>query len=114
MINLYVDDIRTCPEGFVIARTYVESIKLLEKEKINILSLDHDLGIVNGEEKNGYDIVKYMCEKGISPKYIYIHTDNVVGRQNMYETLLSAQRRGFINDSIKIYSYGCVPNVYKE
>ncbi len=31
---------------------------------------------------------------GTSKMKIYIHTDNVVGRENMYQTLLGAQRRG--------------------
>nr|WP_242865068.1 cyclic-phosphate processing receiver domain-containing protein [Clostridium botulinum] len=44
-INLYVDDIRRCPDGFVVARNYDEAIQLLKTSAINILSLDHDLGI---------------------------------------------------------------------
>lgn len=111
MINLYVDDIRRYPDGFVIARNYDEAIKLLNNNEINILSLDHDLGIdENGIEKNGYDIVKYICEHGISPKKIYIHTDNVVGRDNMYYTLTGAKNRGFIKSYTEIYRHGYVEN----
>lgn len=111
MINLYVDDIRKCPDGFIIARNYDEAIELLNNNEIKILSLDHDLGIYeNGVEKNGYDIVKYICEQGISPKQIYIHTDNVVGRDNMYHTLIGARSRGFIKANTEIYRYGCVEN----
>lgn len=110
-INLYVDDIRRCPNGFVVAMNYGEAIELLKNNEINILSLDHDLGIDNnGVEKNGYDIVKYICEYGISPKKIYIHTDNVVGRDNMYYTLIGARNRGFINCNTEIYRYGYVEN----
>lgn len=114
MINLYIDDLRIVPENFVVARTYLEAIKILKKEEINILSLDHDLGIIDGEDKTGYDIVKFMCENGISPNYIYIHTDNVVGRKNMYETLLSAKKHGIIDEKTKIYNYACVPNFYED
>lgn len=110
-INLYVDDIRKCPDGFVVARNYDEAIELLNNNTINILSLDHDLGIdEQGVEKNGYDIVKYICEHGISPKKIYIHTDNVVGRYNMYHTLIGARSRGFIESGTEIYSHGYVEN----
>ncbi len=28
-INLYVDDLRDCPDGFVVARTYYEAIHIL-------------------------------------------------------------------------------------
>ena len=110
-INLYVDDIRRCPDGFVVARNYDEAIELLNNNTINILSLDHDLGIdERGVEKNGYDIVKYICEHGISPKKIYIHTDNVVGRDNMYCTLIGARNRGFIESGTDIYRHGYVKN----
>lgn len=111
LVNLYVDDLRKCPDDFIVARSYYEAIDALKTYKINILSLDHDLGLdEDGREKNGYDIVKYMCENGISPKKIYIHTDNVVGRNNMYYTLLGARERGFIEESVKIYNYGYTEN----
>lgn len=45
-INLYVDDLRDCPEGFVVARTYKEAIHILESNSVGILTLDHDLGEV--------------------------------------------------------------------
>ncbi|MFT8351138.1 cyclic-phosphate processing receiver domain-containing protein [Clostridium saccharoperbutylacetonicum] len=111
LVNLYVDDLRKCPDGFIVARSYYEAIGALKTYKINILSLDHDLGLdEDGSEKNGYDIVKYMCENGISPKKIYIHTDNVVGRNNTYHTLLGARERGFIEESVEIYNYGYTEN----
>lgn len=89
-INLYLDDLRDCPEGFIIARTVDKAIYYLENFQIEILSLDHDLGI---DEKGnllptGYDLVKYICEKGLKAEKIYLHTDNSVGRENMYYTLL--------------------------
>lgn len=110
-INLYIDDLRRCPDGFIVARNYNEAINIINNNQINILSLDHDLGIdENGIEKNGYDIVKYLCENGINPKKIYIHTDNVVGRDNMYHTLIGARKRGFIKESVDIYVYGYTEN----
>lgn len=111
LVNLYVDDLRKCPNGFIVARNYNEAIELLNSNEVNILSLDHDLGIYdNGVEKNGYDIVKYMCENGISPRKIYIHTDNVVGRDNMYYTLKGAKERGFLKDYVEVYIYGYTEN----
>ncbi|WP_325048962.1 cyclic-phosphate processing receiver domain-containing protein [Peribacillus saganii] len=65
-INLYVDDLRDCPNGFIIARNTEQAIHYIETYRINILSLDHDLG----EDKDGnilptgYDLVKYFCEQG--------------------------------------------------
>ncbi|MCP8971029.1 cyclic-phosphate processing receiver domain-containing protein [Ectobacillus ponti] len=113
-INLYVDDLRDCPEGFTIARTVEEAIHYLENYRVHILSLDHDLG--EDEAHNllptGYDLVKYICERGLRADQIYLHTDNGVGRENMFETLKGAQRRGFIEDDIEIYHYSITPNRY--
>lgn len=111
-INVYLDDLRLCPEGFKIARTYEDAIDLIKNNKVGILSLDHDLGEDKDGNllKSGYDLVKYICEYGCDIEKIYIHTDNVVGRENMYKTLLSARDRGFISKDIGIYYYPIVPN----
>ena len=114
-INIYLDDLRICPEGFVIARTYEEAVSLLENNKVGILSLDHDLGEdASGDiRKSGYDLVKYICENDCDIEEIYIHTDNSVGRANMLETLKAAIRRGFITRDIKLHHYPLVPNRYE-
>lgn len=116
-INLYLDDLRDIPKGFVGARTVGDAIELISKNKVHILSLDHDLGMNDkGElEKTGYDFVKWICERGIRPaNKIYIHTDNIVGKENMYETLKAACRRGFIDKDIEIYPYPIVKNRYSR
>lgn len=114
-LNVYLDDLRKCPEGFVIARTMEEALTYCRQYPVHIVSLDHDLGEENGQLlPTGYDFVKAFCEEGLFVDVIYIHTDNPVGRANMYETLLAAQRRGFISENIKIYHYGCVPNIYED
>ncbi len=114
MINVYLDDLRDCPEGFTLARTFEDAVKLFENNEVNILTLDHDLGedAEGIEIKNGYDFVKYFCEHGLRANKIYHHTDNPVGRRNMYETLLAAQRRGFIKKDIEIYYYPITVNKY--
>lgn len=114
MINLYVDDLRDCPEGYTIARTVEQALHYLRNEKINILSLDHDLGEDSQQNllSTGYDLVKIICEEGLRVNKIYLHTDNPVGRQNMYETLKGAQRRGFIDSDIEIYHYSITENKY--
>ncbi|MEK4081572.1 cyclic-phosphate processing receiver domain-containing protein [Solibacillus sp. FSL K6-1126] len=115
-INLYVDDLRDCPNGFVVARTFQEAIHLIENHEVEILSLDHDLGedLHGNLLPTGYDLVKYICEKGLRANKIYIHTDNPVGRENMYQTLHGAKRRGFIDSDIEIYHYPITENKYTE
>ncbi|WP_235960531.1 cyclic-phosphate processing receiver domain-containing protein [Paenibacillus silvestris] len=113
-INLFVDDLRDCPVGFTLARNFEQAIEILRMNTIDILTLDHDLGEdEHGKElPNGYDLVKYFCEHGLRVNRIYLHTDNPVGRNNMYETLLAAQRRGFIASDIEIYHYPITENKY--
>jgi len=106
-INLYVDDLRKCPSNFILAKNIEVAKKLFKDYDIDILSLDHDLG----EDENkvilqtGYDLVKYICENNISIKEVFIHTANPVGRDNMYCTLIGAQKRGFINKNMVIHNY---------
>ncbi|WP_374187416.1 cyclic-phosphate processing receiver domain-containing protein [Priestia aryabhattai] len=113
-INLYLDDLRDCPADFEVARSYDEAIERFNTHTIHILSLDHDLGEDENQQllPTGYDFVKYMCEHGLRADKIYIHTDNGVGRENMYQTLLAAQRRGFIDEDIEIYHYSITVNKY--
>lgn len=115
-INLYVDDLRDCPEGFVLARNVEEAIYYLENYKVHILSLDHDLGEDKGGNllPTGYDLVKIICEKGYHANKIYLHTDNGVGRENMFHTLKGAKRRGFIDQDIEIFHYSITQNKYSE
>ena len=87
-MNVYLDDIRKCPDNFILARTKDECINLIKNNKINIISLDHDLG---ESMETGYDVAKFIVEYGfennIWPNEIYFHTDNPVGRKNMFQLL---------------------------
>lgn len=90
-ISLYVDDIRECPDGYILARDHNTACYFLRYNKVDKLSLDHDLG---NNSKSGYDICEWLCyeyyENGLNyfPEKIYFHTANPVGKQNMYELLL--------------------------
>ena len=90
MINVFLDDCREQPDNFILARDTTECRWLLLNNKVNILSLDHDLGDIN--EETGYDLCKWLVTIGndnpnIYPKQIYLHTANGVGRDNMYQLL---------------------------
>ena len=115
-INLYVDDLRDCPEGYIIARNMEEAIYYLKNNNVHILSLDHDLGEDDFGKllPTGYDLVKYICENGLRADKISLHTDNGVGRENMFQTLKGAQKRGIIDSDIEIYHYSITVNKYTE
>ena len=42
-MKLFIDDIRKCPEGWIVARTVTEAIRLLDLNIVDEVSLDHDI-----------------------------------------------------------------------
>lgn len=89
-VKIFLDDVRPCPEGWLLAKTADECIELLAKYSgyVEALSLDHDLG----EEENGtgYDVVKwiesnvaYNSDVFVPPSVITVHSANPVGIKNM-------------------------------
>jgi hypothetical protein len=82
--KLFVDDVRPCPTGWVLARNYDEACRYLATNNCDMISLDHDLG----EVKTGVDIVYFMVDNAHYPKRVTLHTANPVGRKNMFQTLL--------------------------
>ena len=85
MIKVYLDDLRTPPDGWVLVKTAQEAIDLLITNDVEEISLDHDLG----EEENGtgYDVItwleKEVYENNFIPPVIHIHTANPVARERM-------------------------------
>jgi hypothetical protein len=94
-INLFLDDLRPCPEGFMLARNVKEAMYYMKNYHINILSLDHDLG---ENEPTGYDFTIWMVGYGMWADKIYLHTSNPVGRANMYQLL-----DRYKPDNVKLY-----------
>jgi len=93
-IKLYVDDERPCPDGWVLARTYVAAIAHIDGRRVGVISLDHDLG----EDKTGYDIVCYIermvhDDSGYHPPIMRVHSANPVGRANIERVIVAINRR---------------------
>lgn len=82
-LNLFLDDLRKCQEGFALARNYDECILMLSECEVNVLSLDYHLG----EERSGYDVAKWIVENNRWPLEIRFHTSDPVGRSNMRQLL---------------------------
>lgn len=91
-MKVYLDDVRQAPEGWVLVKTPKEMIDLISKNKVDIISLDHDLG----DDKNigtGYDVLLYIEEALYTNKEdiflpfgvpkILLHTANPVARKRM-------------------------------
>jgi len=87
MINIYLDDIRSCPRGFVVARSAEECLLLLGASEVDILSLDFELGY---GEPNGLTVVHGIIASGKYPKHIYVHSSSMMGRAQMVRDLRAA------------------------
>jgi NAD+-processing family protein with receiver domain len=90
-VKLYVDDLRRCPEGWTLARTNTEAIRLLASGFVEEISIDHDICVLNfntisepvrrrlaiGEE-TFMPIIYYIAlmKPEDRPKKITIHTAN--------------------------------------
>jgi hypothetical protein len=84
-IQIWLDDERRAPFGMVQTNTAEDTIELLKKCKVSVLSLDHDLG---ENRKTGYSVLTWMEQqvattKYVPPTHIYVHSANPVGRKKM-------------------------------
>jgi len=79
-MNLWLDDKRPPPEGWTLARTYVEAITLLHTGWVVRASLDYDLI----PPDKGIDVVNWMIQNQIWPKEKpAIHSANPIGAARM-------------------------------
>lgn len=85
-MKIFLDDIRTCPEGWTLAKTAHEAIQLLAANKVEQISLDHDLGEdCNG---NGNDVLVWIEEKvfldpSYDPPAMKVHSANPVAQSKI-------------------------------
>lgn len=111
-MNIFVDDLRKCPEGYVLFRTAEEFLSFLKNSinvEINILTLDHDLGV---NVMDGYELTKnlYYHFPNIHIEEIRFHTDNFTGFRNMYLYMKNAlENKAFSNlKKVSPYQYDVI------
>jgi hypothetical protein len=104
-MKVYVDDLRRCPDGWTLARTNTEAIRLLASGYVAEISIDHDICVPNmgnisepvrrrlqiGQE-TFMPIVFYIIamKPEDRPKKIIIHTANKVAGERMVAMLQDA------------------------
>ncbi len=109
-MKLFVDDLRVAPQGWVLARTITEAIRILATQKVEEVSLDHDIAYQNerGEftgkcSAENYSSVAWfireMAKEG-RPRKVWVHTANPNGADAIFYIL-----RGRVDDLIRDYSY---------
>lgn len=92
-LKLYVDDVRQVPTGWHLARTITQAIRILATFRVEVISLDHDIGYLNEDgtisEETFEAVVWYLklMPENIRPR-IEIHSDNPYAR-NKYKGILN-------------------------
>lgn len=86
-VNVYLDDVRQIPQGFVGARTAEECVAIVREYEVGILSLDFELGF---EQPNGLAAVNGIIVSGRFPQEVFVHSSSLSGRAMMVKALREA------------------------
>ena len=104
-MKLYVDDLRKCPEGWTLARTNTEAIRLLATGYVEEISIDHDICVPNVQfvnevvrkrlaigEETFQPVAYYLATmpESMRPSTINFHTANPEGAAKMKSILDAA------------------------
>ena len=86
-MKIWLDDLRTAPQGYNTAKSVNEAIKLIENAEknsieIEMIDLDHDLGDYASDGGDAIKLLDWLVERETFYP-IEIHTANPVGRANM-------------------------------
>lgn len=100
-MKVWLDDRRPPypdPETWIWVKTPTEAIELLRTGDVTELSLDHDLGLWEGErELTGYDVVTWIeqavaAEDFVPPAEIRVHSANASAAPKMERGIESIRR----------------------
>jgi len=95
-LKVFLDDERTPPAGWTLVRWPEEAIELLQTGRVEVLSLDHDLGD-EGDVRTGYTVLLWLEEavatRGfVPPAEIQVHSANSSAREKMLRAIQSIRR----------------------
>ncbi len=96
-IKLWVDDIRVAPQGWILARTITEAIRMLALLRVDEISLDHDIAYFDERGswsgKNSAEnftsvawFIRFLPE-GSRPHTVWLHTSNPDGANTLQNIL---------------------------
>ena len=75
---------RPAPEGWTWVETVGDVIELLKNGEVDAVSLDNDLGL---NQREGFNVVKWMEENDVWPDLVCVHTNNAVAAAYMRDVL---------------------------
>ena len=82
-LKLYVDDLRTPPPGWRLARTVADALAILTAETFEEVSLDYMIG--DGEGGNFLPVARFIAElpEAKRPRRVRLHTSSAAGADQM-------------------------------
>ncbi len=88
---------RPAPDGWVWCKTPHEVIELLSAGGVELVSLDHDVSVFEGErELTGYDVLLWVEEQvataGFVPPEIRVHSANSSAHARMLKAVDAIER----------------------
>ena len=93
-MQVFLDDMRPTPEGWVRVYWPDEAITLLKSGQVEAISLDHDLG--DDARGTGYDVIVWIEEAvalhAFNPPKIFIHSANLSARSRMLAGISAIER----------------------
>jgi hypothetical protein len=102
-MNVYMDDQRSCPYGYVLATTVESALQIVRDNEVNIISLDYNMG---WRQKSGLDFVEAFCNEGLYVHEIHLHTNDVIGMHQMKKSIERGKENGEINPYIALKYVG--------
>ncbi|MGN5648121.1 cyclic-phosphate processing receiver domain-containing protein [Bacillus sp. Brlt_9] len=102
-MNLYMDDQRSCPYGYVLVTTVERALQIVRDYNVNILSLDFNMG---WGEKSGLDFVDAFCKEGLYVNEMHFHTNDVSGMHKMKQRINKGKEEGEINPHLIVKYVG--------
>lgn len=109
-IDVFMDDYRACPDGYVLVETIDECIQLLKTSTVHHLSLDHDLA---NRTRNGLLLINFMIDQRLSADRITVHSANAGAGKAMFNRLKDAQKEHFMPNKT-IVKHRPLPLHYKD
>lgn len=98
-MKVWLDDLRDAPPGWVRVTTPEAAIELLRTGEITEISLDHDLGLLDGDrERTGYDVLIWLEREVAEARWVFhlpeigVHSANPVGRKRMEQAIAAIRR----------------------
>lgn len=119
MIKLFVDDYRSAPDGWHLAKTITEAVRILSGPiYCSVVSLDHDIIFRPGKhsfsDETFATVARYLAimPKERLPEIVYIHTASPRGASDIEDILRDIVPTQRVGDSVSFDM--SLPSTYKE